>query len=281
MRGFAFTFLISAAAVACAQQFGQSFGPPIHWQEYKSGSSVTILRDTTTVIGNANTWELFWSRLTGNKPAAVPRNIDFTKEEAVVVVLGSRAPGTSVVIQSIDRSDPARLVVSYVEQPAQVALAGNLKISPYDVVKLERAGESNVSFSGSLAPRFNALWQGLNGDCWWSPYRWDSSCRQQSPDTVVIEDQNGFNEYWQNSQGQPYAPSNVDFAQYRLVAIHAGISALGTGIFIDSVHKTKSGKIQVAYHLGAPQNADPSQKASPYVILLVPRTAGGVTVLRR
>ncbi len=94
---------------------------------------------------------------------------------------------------------------------------------------------------------------------------------------LVLDDRDQFEQYWQNSTGNPgdTAPAGVDWQKEKLIAVHLGQRPTGGyKFFVRSIRRIKIdiATISAIEQLPMPGSFVTQSLTSPYVILRIPRT---------
>jgi hypothetical protein len=283
------TMLIACVSIAVAQ----TFGLPIKWSTYRSGSDSLIGQDTTQVINNEAEWQKFWTQLTGSAPSSAPRDIKWGAEMAVVVNLAHRPLGTSVLLESVDRTSPADVQVKYAEQLPPAGFTSSVKLNTYQVIRMDRPGGSIRFAKDTLQNPVQVGTYGNNGyvqqsynpsGCWWSTYAFDTTCGVNDPSNFLITSQSAFDQYWSRLGEAGPAPADVDWTHEILAAIHLGRrNTTGYDVILDSVNTLPDGSVLVSYAEKTPSPGQHVKAAtsSPYLILKLARTSAGATFQKR
>jgi hypothetical protein len=258
--------LIAVASTAVAQ------GQAIKWRGYKSGQMSRIEKEATRVMYSQADFQLYWAELTGEPPSRAPRDINWNDEILIAVNLGNRPSlGYGVTIQSVERTRPNEIRVTYIERTPAGNLSGAAIGSPYDIVRMDRVA-GNIIFEKRTGLGNGGGGGGLEVPTW-RTYQAEQNGNIQEALKVVIRDEREFSRYWARLTGEPIPPKDVDWSREMLIAVHLGQRrSTGYDILPEDVVLARGGLIVYSIERVPARGQRVRQgSTSPYFILRVPR----------
>lgn len=252
----------------------------IKWRGYKSGTFSNVQSESFFVLNNEAEWQTYWKDQLGEKPQTAPRDVKWGQEMLVAVHLGKKATaGYSVFVKQLDRPTANVIRLTFVEKsPSPGSVNPQVITSPYEIIRLDRVG-GTFEFKKEVATA-----PGRSLSLKWSVYQSETNSNLTKDQTLVIKDQASFTAYWRQHDSSAAVPTDVDWANEMLVAIHLGkCSSSGYDVIVTGIDPGNENDLVVSYierHPAKQQRVVPFQ-TSPYSVIRVPRFTGTVRFNRR
>lgn len=275
--------LVVVCLVIGSLAHSQIAGNPLQpvWRPYRSGEQSQIKEAKTFVLQSANEFSTYWQEAFGT---AAPTDIDWQKNYAVAIHLGTRTSGGyKVFVESVNRVHSSEVRVAYVELTPD-GMATTVMTSPWAVITLERTSAvGRVSFFKSTRKNPN---QTQTRNAFGTRYR-IYMCEQEGGGDrrreLLINNHEEFQEYWRSAFGSAAPTGDINWREESIVAMHAGPQATtGYLLLIDWIEPVRDG-IGVRYALMTPAVGQKTKKqaTSPYLLIRVPKIQGRAYFERR
>lgn len=255
----------------------------IVWRSYRQGTQSLITQARNIVIQNQGAFDTYWKEHTGE--ARAPRDVDFNKELLIAVHLGQRTSGGyRVIIQSVQRTKPGEIKVSFVENaPAPGGFTAAVMTSPFEIVRVERANAvGSFVFEGRKRTGASEL-PVFGNDFSWRTYMADTIGGGPREFTRAVASAQEFEAYW-SQIGQPgRAPTDIDWNSEMLLVMHLGTrGTTGYDVLVDRLEVVPGGLV-VHYLEKAPAEGQRTRvtATSPYVVIRLARYQGGLQFRKR
>lgn len=271
--------ILLASALGSAQR---GINDGIVWRSYRQGQQSQITQAQNLVIQNQGAFDNYWKQHTGD--ARAPRDVDFNKELLIAVHLGNRTSGGyRVIIQSVQRSKPGEIKVNYVENmPGPGSFTSAVITSPFEIVRVERSNAvGNFIFEGRKRTGDGEM--PVNTDFGWRTYLADTMGGGPREFTRALKSAEEFAAYWTQTGMTGRVPTDIDWNSEMLLAIHLGSrGTTGYDVLVDRIDAVPGG-IVVHYIEKSPAEGQRTRvtATSPYVVIRVLRTNGGISFRKR
>jgi len=277
----AFSILLILTTALGYSQRGINDG--IVWRSYRQGTQSQITQPRNIVIQNQGAFDTYWKEHTGEQRG--PRDVDFNKELLIAVHVGQRTSGGyRVIIQSVQRTKPGEIKVSYVENaPAPGGFNTAVMTSPFEIVRVERANAvGSFVFEGRKRTGTSDL-PVFGNEFSWRTYMTDTIGGGPREFTRAITTAQEFEAYW-SQIGQPgRAPNDIDWNSEMLLVMHLGTrGTTGYDVLVDRLEVVPGGVV-VHYLEKAPAEGQRTRvtATSPYVVIRLARYQGGLQFRKR
>lgn len=273
----------------------------VQWSTIEEGYDSGFKKQAFLRIQTRGDWQLHGGQIRRNQGLAgrIADDVDFTKEEVLVIHLGETTDGGRVYIETIEWTGTA-LKAYYVRQPmAKSGHRGSVSsktTTPYVIVRMNRrpgtiqwVGRNGSLGSGTTifrptctctvcSPCQHRCGCGLTTfpvDIPWQLLDYGQNCGWQNSSPCVITTPDLLEQYWCQVLGKPENKLPfVDWKNEMLVGIHLGQRATtGYRVRIVDVQLESAGKWVVRFVEVRPSASEMGAGLSrPYALVKVPRS---------
>lgn len=289
------------AAFAQGGLGGKPWNPQdqVSFSAIRTGSNSRIETQGMYELVTEGDFQVYWARSTGQAPETAPR-IDWNRQKVVAIHLGKRPTGGySVMVQRIQKDITFATITAVERKPVPGQYVSEGITSPFVLIRVDRLTIpfklSLTEARGGLVPGGNIIitdpgtvivnpndHSRRNGggvdprfDVDWSTYDTGFRCHQGQSGAFPIDNEAQWQNYWSRMTGRPPydAPRDVDWFNYRLVAVHLGTRPTGGfSIRVSRVEKNgMTGIIRAIEQTPVPGSMVTQAQTSPYTIIRVPR----------
>lgn len=294
------------SAVAGWAQYDSTGNPIVQWRTYREGSTCAIDKFTTRILVTEGDFQRYWTEFCGNRQAAAPTDIDWTKEIVVAIHLGRRSTSGYRTYVETCRIREAMLEIYYVEEtPHRSGRPSKFDSSPYVMIRMQRTVGTPKFIGRTQTARITV---GSNSctcrtpcnrctcgcTCCGQPeypfrvdyFSFDTGlqCTVNAPSVFFITTEDEFFDYWCNVLEKPereYRRGSVDFTREVVIGIHLGTrNTGGYSVRITDFEATAPGRATLRYSEIPPRGIAAQVITSPYAVVVAPKGIGRISVAK-
>jgi hypothetical protein len=269
----------------------------INWSTYKSGQLSQVQAYKTFTMRSQSDFANYWAASTGNAAKTAPTDIDWLKNEALAIHLGTRTTGGySVSVRDIQMVRGDEYNVQVVEQvPKRGGMTTQMMTSPFTIILLPRRyAKYNVAVTKEEAGGWNqGGWprdrdreddrdeEDNRRDGYRLVERGELSVGPQQMKMDVVRSQRVWNRFWDLTEDEARVTRHgrsrarqIDWDQNQVLILQAGPLSPGMTMEITRVRRTPSGfQVLVNQHVPGIIRAN-ARVTYPYFAIEVPGHSG-------
>lgn len=306
LRALPALLALACAPAAFAQNHlgGKPWNPQdqINFSAFRTGTNSRIQTQGMFDFSSEGEFQSYWSRSTGQSPAAAPRGVDWSRQKIVAIHLGRRPTGGySVLVTKVERQVSFAMISAVERKPLPGQYVSEGETSPYVLLKVDRitvpfrlnvtearggaipGGNIIVTQPGTVIVNPNDFSQrngeGQDGDprnaVPWSAYNSGSYSQINRQGLFTLTNPGEWAQHWSRMTGRPAqeAPGGIDWNNQILVAVHLGTRPTG-GFNVKVARIERNGALGIVRAIEEPPVPGSfvgQAMTSPYIIVRVPR----------